>query len=50
MILRGSGLGYEVVAERENESFHEKKFLVMGRGGGCAGHLQKLINKCMVFG
>ncbi len=34
MILRGSGLGYEVVAERENESFHEKKLLVMGRGGG----------------
>jgi hypothetical protein len=47
MILRGSGLGYEVAAERENESFHEKKLLVMGRG---AGHLQKLINKCMVFG
>jgi hypothetical protein len=34
-ILRGSGLGYgEVAAERENESFHEKNLLVMGRGVG----------------
>jgi hypothetical protein len=40
-ILRGSGLGYEVVAERENESFHEKKFLVMGRGGGVCWTLTK---------
>jgi hypothetical protein len=35
-ILRGPGLGYgQVVAERENESFHEKTLLVMGMGVCC---------------